>query len=98
MLNSLYGRFGMNDNFDNINIIHKDYYNDFENKYLDQITEKIEIDDYITSLYSNKIRYFPILFFFSQTYPNSRNFGWSLKWTTLFPVFIQYLQTLILIN
>nr|UEP17199.1 hypothetical protein [Russula sp.] len=34
LLNSLYGRFGMDDNFMNINVIHKDYYPDFENKYL----------------------------------------------------------------
>src|SRR5258707_1231887 len=40
------GRFGMDDNFDNINVIHKDYYSDFENKYIDQITEKIELDNY----------------------------------------------------
>src|SRR5258707_830991 len=46
LLNSLYGRFGMDDNFDNINVIHKDYYSDFENKYIDQITEKIELDNY----------------------------------------------------
>jgi hypothetical protein len=46
LLNSLYGRFGMDDNFTNINIIHKDYYSDFENKYLDFIEDKIELDDY----------------------------------------------------
>jgi DNA polymerase type B, organellar and viral len=46
LLNSLYGRFGMNDNFEDINVIHKNFYNDFENKFIDQITEKIEVDDY----------------------------------------------------
>ncbi len=46
LLNSLYGRFGMDDNFEDINVIHKDFYGDFENKFIDQITEKIEIDDY----------------------------------------------------
>jgi DNA polymerase elongation subunit (family B) len=51
LLNSLYGRFGMDDNFDNINIIHKDYYPDFENKFIDQITDKIELDDYILIFY-----------------------------------------------
>ena len=51
LLNSLYGRFGMDDNFDNINVIHKDYYSDFENKFIDQITEKIEVDDYIIVFY-----------------------------------------------
>jgi hypothetical protein len=39
ILNSLYGRFGMDDNFAEVNIINKDYYSDFENKYLDNITE-----------------------------------------------------------
>jgi hypothetical protein len=33
LMNSLYGRFGMDDNFANINVIHKDYYSDFENKF-----------------------------------------------------------------
>jgi DNA polymerase elongation subunit (family B) len=47
LLNSLYGRFGMNDNFENIDVIHKDFYGNFENKFIDQITEKIEVDDYI---------------------------------------------------
>jgi hypothetical protein len=46
LLNSLYGRFGMDDNFEEINVIHKDFYGDFENKFIDLITEKIEIDDY----------------------------------------------------
>ena len=54
LLNSLYGRFGMDDNFTNINIIHKDYISDFENKYLDLIEEKIEIGDHILVFY-NKI-------------------------------------------
>jgi len=36
----------MDDKFPDINIIHKDYYADFENKYLDNIIEKIELDDY----------------------------------------------------
>jgi hypothetical protein len=47
LLNSLYGRFGMDDNFEDINVIHKDFYGDFENKFIGQITEKIEVDDYI---------------------------------------------------
>jgi len=46
LLNSLYGRFGMDDNFSDINIIHKDYYGDFENKFIDSIVTKIKIDDY----------------------------------------------------
>jgi DNA polymerase type B, organellar and viral len=50
-MNSLYGRFGMNDNFDNIEVIHKDYYPDFENKYIDYITDKIDLNDYILIFY-----------------------------------------------
>jgi hypothetical protein len=50
-MNSLYGRFGMNDNFDNIEVIHKDYYPDFENKFINQITDKIELDDHILVFY-----------------------------------------------
>jgi DNA polymerase type B, organellar and viral len=46
LLNSLYGRFGMDDNFTNINIIHKDFLPDFENKYLDNIIDKIKLGDY----------------------------------------------------
>jgi len=45
LLNSLYGRFGMNDNFANITIIDKDLYPDFENKYLDNIVDKIDLGD-----------------------------------------------------
>jgi hypothetical protein len=36
----------MDDNFANINVIHKDYYPDFENKYLDNIIDKIELGEY----------------------------------------------------
>jgi DNA polymerase type B, organellar and viral len=46
-MNSLYGRFGMDDNFVNINVIHKDYFNDFENKFLDQIVDKIDLGDHV---------------------------------------------------
>jgi hypothetical protein len=45
-MNSLYGRFGMDDFFSEISVIHKDYYSDFENKYFDNILEKIELGDY----------------------------------------------------
>jgi len=45
LLNSLYGRFGMDDNFSEIRIIHKDYYADFENKFLDDIIDKVELDE-----------------------------------------------------
>jgi hypothetical protein len=50
-MNSLYGRFGMNDNFENIEVIHKDYYHDFENKFIDYITDKIELGDHILIFY-----------------------------------------------
>jgi hypothetical protein len=46
LLNSLYGRFGMNDNFSNINIVHKDYITDFENKFKNLISDRTELDDY----------------------------------------------------
>ena len=53
LLNSLYGRFGMDDNFASINIIPKDYYPDFENKYFDSIIKTTEIDDYILVEYQS---------------------------------------------
>jgi len=46
LLNSLYGRFGMDDNFTEVNIIHKDYYSDFENKYFDDIIDREDLGDY----------------------------------------------------
>lgn len=46
LLNSLYGRFGMDDNFAEKVIIQKDYYPDFENKYLDKIIDKIDLDSH----------------------------------------------------
>ena len=53
LLNSLYGRFGMDDNFIEVNIVHKDFSSDFENKFLDLITNKIELGEYF--LYEVKI-------------------------------------------
>jgi hypothetical protein len=52
LLNSLYGRFGMDDNFSEINIIHKDYLADFENKFLEQIVEKIDLGEYVLIFYN----------------------------------------------
>lgn len=46
LMNSLYGRFGMDDNFTEVNIIHKDFYPDFENKFLDVILEIQDLGDY----------------------------------------------------
>jgi hypothetical protein len=45
-MNSLYGRFGMNDNFGDINIIHKDFIADFENKYFELITLRIKLGEH----------------------------------------------------
>jgi hypothetical protein len=53
LLNSLYGRFGMDDNFANINIIHKDYYPDFENKFFSEIIKTTEMDEYILIEFEN---------------------------------------------
>jgi hypothetical protein len=53
LLNSLYGRFGMNDNFANITIIDKDFYPDFENKYLDNIVDKIDLGDWLLIFYQS---------------------------------------------
>jgi hypothetical protein len=57
LLNSLYGRFGMDDNFLEVNIIHKDFYADFENKFLDNIIQTQELGDYklVTYRVVNKI-------------------------------------------
>jgi hypothetical protein len=46
LLNSLYGRFGMDDRFTEVSIIHKDFLADFENKYLDNIKNSIKLDEY----------------------------------------------------
>ena len=53
LLNSLYGRFGMDDNFVNISVIHKDYYPDFENKFLDKIEDRIYLEDHVIVFYNN---------------------------------------------
>ena len=53
LLNSLYGRFGMDDNFSEVNIIHKDYLPDFENKFFDLIDSKTELDDYVLIEFKN---------------------------------------------
>jgi hypothetical protein len=53
LMNSLYGRFGMDDNFSEINVIHKDYYPDFENKFFDNIIKTTEIEDYFLVEFEN---------------------------------------------
>jgi hypothetical protein len=40
----------MDDNFSEVNIIHKDYLPDFENKFFDLIDSKTELDDYVLIL------------------------------------------------
>ena len=44
LLNSLYGRFGMDDQFNEINIMDQKAYNQFEDKYLDKISDVIELE------------------------------------------------------
>jgi DNA polymerase type B, organellar and viral len=55
LLNSLYGRFGMDDNFSEINIIHTDYYSDFESKFFNVIIDKIDLEDYILVEIKNSV-------------------------------------------
>jgi hypothetical protein len=43
----------MDDNFTEVSIIHEDFYSDFENKFIDHIIEKIELDEYILVFYNN---------------------------------------------
>jgi hypothetical protein len=59
LLNSLYGRFGMDDNFSEISIIHKDFIDDFENKFLNCIIEKVELGEYFMIFY-NRIEDIPV--------------------------------------
>jgi hypothetical protein len=54
LLNSLYGRFGMNDNFNKIEIIHKDLIGEFEYDNFDSIIDEIEIGDYVMITYRDK--------------------------------------------
>jgi DNA polymerase elongation subunit (family B) len=53
LLNSLYGRFGMDDNFTEVSIIHKDFFPDFENKFFDNIINVENIDEYKLIQYKN---------------------------------------------
>lgn len=52
LMNSLYGRFGMDDEFDSINVIPKKFFADFENKFIDQITDKMDLGDHIMVFYN----------------------------------------------
>jgi len=54
LLNSLYGRFGMDDNFISVNIIHEDFYADFENKYFDYIIDVKKLGNYVLVSYRNE--------------------------------------------
>jgi len=42
----------MDDNFTEVNIIHKDYFSDFENKYLNNILETQDLGDYKLIIYN----------------------------------------------
>jgi hypothetical protein len=53
LLNSLYGRFGMDDNFTEVKIIHKDYYGDFENKFENHILNCEDLGDYKLVIYKS---------------------------------------------
>jgi hypothetical protein len=44
-MNSLYGRFGMDDNFLKTIVIHKDFLEDFKKKYLYEIDEIIDLGE-----------------------------------------------------
>jgi hypothetical protein len=44
----------MDDNFTNINVIHKDYLGDFENKFIETISEKVDLGDYVL-IFFNKL-------------------------------------------
>jgi hypothetical protein len=44
----------MNDNFTNISIIDKDFYPDFENKYLDNIVDKIDLGEHLLVFYNSE--------------------------------------------
>ena len=54
LLNSLYGRFGMQDNFDNIKIIHKNLLNEFELENLDSIIDEIDLGDHVMVFFKEK--------------------------------------------
>ena len=53
LLNSLYGRFGMNDQFPKIEVISEDFINNFENKFLDQIIDKIKLGNKYIIIYNS---------------------------------------------
>jgi hypothetical protein len=42
----------MDDNFASIDVIHKDYLTDLENKFIDQIEDKIDLDEYVLVFYN----------------------------------------------
>jgi len=44
----------MDDNFTNIEVVHRDYFADFENKFIDQIEEKVYLGDHIL-VFLNKL-------------------------------------------
>lgn len=56
IMNSLYGRFGMNDNFNENIILHKNDYLKFEQKNIDSIKNIIELDEYVLIQYRSNIQ------------------------------------------
>nr|YP_009487200.1 hypothetical protein [Russula abietina]AWB36102.1 hypothetical protein [Russula abietina] len=54
LLNSLYGRFGMNDQFPSIELIHKDLIKNFENKNLEKIIDRIDLGNQILVIYESE--------------------------------------------
>jgi hypothetical protein len=45
----------MDDNFNEFNVIHKDYFADFENKFLDNILRTVKLGEYILVEFKNNI-------------------------------------------
>jgi hypothetical protein len=46
LLNSLYGRFGMDDNFNNAKVLHKNLATKYELAHLDELIEIIELENH----------------------------------------------------
>jgi hypothetical protein len=52
-MNSLYGRFGMNDSFPTIEILTEKEFNKFINEYIDEISNFVKLDNKIMVIYRN---------------------------------------------
>lgn len=72
LLNSLSGRFGMEDSFAEITIIKKEYFQKFEDQYSEDIYERIDFDDHILVKHrSNKTNINTLLDNASETHNTS---------------------------